>query len=407
MGMTWYHMVAAWLLAWVALVIVSQRSWAVSWLALGLMAAHIGDWAMKAAMNAMPRTNIDGNGKAVLITGCDSGFGRLLAIRLDQLGYKVYAGCLQPDGTGATSLKLETSTKLTVVSLDVTKEEEVRAAYKFIEDDLGDLDLWAVVNNAGIAAFTEIEWCPIAEYRRVYEVNSLGPIRVTKTFLPLLRKSSGRVVLVASLAGRYTFPGFTAYSMSKHATVSFADGLRLEMQKWGITVHTVEPTLYRTPISQEGPIHRALDKFWQECPEDVRNSYGDEYMKDFKITISAHLNRAKPSEKIKEVVDDMVDAVAGQDPKIRYVPSVVTQVRAKVLSALPDKVRDHLFLSSQPQTPPAFVAERKKKRLLMDPRPKAGVQGPQGARIRRMFSMPNWDKKEMTPSPKSDTKFKF
>lgn len=69
MGMTWYHMVAAWLLAWVALVIVSQRSWAVSWLALGLMAAHIGDWAMKAAMNAMPRKNIDGNGKAVLITG--------------------------------------------------------------------------------------------------------------------------------------------------------------------------------------------------------------------------------------------------------------------------------------------------------------------------------------------------
>lgn len=67
--MTWYHMLAAWLLAWVALVIVSQRSWAVSWLALGLMAAHIGDWAMKAAMNAMPRKNIDGNGKAVFITG--------------------------------------------------------------------------------------------------------------------------------------------------------------------------------------------------------------------------------------------------------------------------------------------------------------------------------------------------
>lgn len=49
----------------------------------------------------------------------------------------------------------------------------------------------------------------------------------------------------------------------------------------------------------------------------MRNSYGDEYMKDFKTTISAHLNRAKPSEKIKEVVDDMVDAVAGQDPKVR------------------------------------------------------------------------------------------
>lgn len=61
-----------------------------------------------------------------------------------------------------------------------------------------------MVNNAGIAAFTEIEWCPLAEFRRVYEVNSLGPIRVTKTFLPMLRQSRGRVVLVASLAGEYS-----------------------------------------------------------------------------------------------------------------------------------------------------------------------------------------------------------
>lgn len=69
MGMTWYHMVGAWVLAWTALVVVSQRNWAVSWLALGLMAAHIADWAVKAAKNAMRRTYIDPTGKAVFITG--------------------------------------------------------------------------------------------------------------------------------------------------------------------------------------------------------------------------------------------------------------------------------------------------------------------------------------------------
>jgi NAD(P)-dependent dehydrogenase (short-subunit alcohol dehydrogenase family) len=47
------------------------------------------------------------------------------------------------------------------------------------------------------------------------------------------------------IEGRYTFPGFTAYSMSKSAAVSFADGLRREMKKWSITVHTIEPTLYK------------------------------------------------------------------------------------------------------------------------------------------------------------------
>lgn len=410
MGMTWYHMVGTWVFMWVALVVVSQRSWAVSWLALGLMAAHIADWAIKAARNAMKRSCIDSSNKAVFITGCDTGFGRLLATRLDKMGFKVYAGCLRADGEGALSLQQESMSGLKVISVDVTKDDEVRAAYKTIEQDLGeDQYLWGVVNNAGIAAFTEIEWCPISEFRRVYEVNSLGPIRVTKTFLPLLRKSKGRVVLVASLAGRYTFPGFTAYSMSKHATVSFADGLRLEMQKWGISVHTVEPTLYRTPISQEGPIHNALDRFWQECSEDVKKSYGDEYIKDFKMTISNHLNRAKPSEKIKEVIDDMVDAVAGDDPKTRYVPSIVTQIRAKLLSSMPENLRDHFFLSSQPQTPPAYITERRKKKKpnLMDPRTNTDIFGPRGARLVRGFSMPNWGKNEMTPSPKTETEIKF
>jgi NAD(P)-dependent dehydrogenase (short-subunit alcohol dehydrogenase family) len=63
--------------------------------------------------------------------------------------------------------------------------------------------LWAVVNNAGIATFTEIEWCSLSTFRKQLEVNALGPVLVTKTFLPLLRQSGGgRVVIVASLAGQ-------------------------------------------------------------------------------------------------------------------------------------------------------------------------------------------------------------
>ncbi|KAG0719192.1 D-beta-hydroxybutyrate dehydrogenase, mitochondrial [Chionoecetes opilio] len=190
------------MVAWAVLVVVSQRSWAVSWLALGLVAAHIADWVLKGARNAMKRTQVDAQGKAVFITGCDTGFGRSLAARLDNMGFKVFAGCLMPEGEGARSLLKEASPRLRVVSVDVTKDDVVRAACKTVEEGLAeDEGLWAVVNNAGIAAFTEIEWCPVAEYRRVYEVNSLGPIRVTKAFLPLLRRSQGRIVLVASLAG--------------------------------------------------------------------------------------------------------------------------------------------------------------------------------------------------------------
>lgn len=127
--------------------------------------------------------------------------------------------------------------------------------------------MWAVVNNAGVTYSSEIEWCPIENFQRTIDVNTIGVIRVTKTFLPLLRKSQGRIVIVASMAsiknfkkrsndytfnlilllliGRVTVPGFTPYSMSKFAIVAFVDGLRREMMKWRVGVHLIEPSAYK------------------------------------------------------------------------------------------------------------------------------------------------------------------
>lgn len=63
-------------------------------------------------------------------------------------------------------------------------------------------ELWAVVNNAGVAVFCEIEWCSVHEFQKIMDVNVFGIVRVTKGFLPLLRQSEGRVINVASLAGK-------------------------------------------------------------------------------------------------------------------------------------------------------------------------------------------------------------
>lgn len=63
--------------------------------------------------------------------------------------------------------------------------------------------LWAVVNNAGIAIFTEIEWCSVMQFQRIMDVNVFGVVRVTKAFLPIIRQVNGRIVNVASLAGVY------------------------------------------------------------------------------------------------------------------------------------------------------------------------------------------------------------
>ena len=63
--------------------------------------------------------------------------------------------------------------------------------------------LWAVVNNAGIAIFTEIEWCSVMQFQRIMDVNVFGVVRVTKAFLPIVRQVNGRIVNVASLAGEW------------------------------------------------------------------------------------------------------------------------------------------------------------------------------------------------------------
>ena len=59
------------------------------------------------------------------------------------------------------------------------------------------------MNNAGIGCMCEIEWCPLDTFQRIFDVNTLGIVRVTKAFLPMLRESQGRVVVMASMAGKW------------------------------------------------------------------------------------------------------------------------------------------------------------------------------------------------------------
>ncbi|KAH9380039.1 hypothetical protein HPB48_006145 [Haemaphysalis longicornis] len=129
--------------------------------------------------------------------------------------------------------------------MDVTKEEELHDALTTVKSTLGRKVLWAVVANAGVPAHGLVEWESMETMRKVFDVNVFGVVSVCKKFLPLLRKSRGRLVLVSSVAGRGTFPYGVSYSMSKHAVISLADGLRRECVDKGVDVATIEPATYR------------------------------------------------------------------------------------------------------------------------------------------------------------------
>ncbi|GIY58708.1 hypothetical protein CEXT_36871 [Caerostris extrusa] len=93
---------------------------------------------------------VSSSNKAVFITGCDKGFGQMLARRLDGMGYKVFAGCLEPQGREVQKLKDTVSSNLVIVPLDVTKDESAKEAFQTVKSQLGNCELWALVNNAGV-----------------------------------------------------------------------------------------------------------------------------------------------------------------------------------------------------------------------------------------------------------------
>ncbi|XP_069724628.1 17-beta-hydroxysteroid dehydrogenase type 2 isoform X2 [Phaenicophaeus curvirostris] len=140
--------------------------------------------------------------KAVLITGSDTGIGHALAKYLDNLGFVVFAGVLYEDGPGAEELRRTCSQRLSLLQLDITNATQVKEAYLKVSEKVQNTGLWGVVNNAGILDFpADGELLPMSTYRRCMEVNFFGAVEVSKTFLPLLRKSQGRLVNMSSMAG--------------------------------------------------------------------------------------------------------------------------------------------------------------------------------------------------------------
>jgi len=116
-------------------------------------------------------TKISITGKGVLITGCDSGFGHHLAIRLSQAGFTVFACCMDDQSEGGKKLKslqdANVEKTIHVITMDVTKQKQVDDALKFVENHLPKSGLWGLVNNAGVGSIGFIEWLSMEHFEQV------------------------------------------------------------------------------------------------------------------------------------------------------------------------------------------------------------------------------------------------
>ena len=134
-----------------------------------------------------------------------------------------------------------------------------------------------MVNNAGISFPGLIEWQTMEEMKRVVDVNVWGVVSVTKAFLPLLKRTKGRVVNIASCLGRIAVTGGAAYCISKFSVQAFSDTLRREVQLFGATVHIIEPGFFKTNITDTKWTVQHMETLWENLDADTKESYGIDY----------------------------------------------------------------------------------------------------------------------------------
>jgi NAD(P)-dependent dehydrogenase (short-subunit alcohol dehydrogenase family) len=195
-----------------------------------------------------------------LITGCSSGIGRALVDVFRTGGWGAIATARNLDSLAS----IEDGEDVRKIRLDVTDQRSIQSAVQEVED----LPLRALVNNAGYGQMGPLEVLAPEELRAQFETNVIGLHAVTKAFLPLIRRcraGEGRIVHLSSVLGRLSIPMAGAYNASKHAVVALAETLRLEIGKQ-IPIISVEPGAIQSEF------RATLKKAWGDLPRRVEGT---------------------------------------------------------------------------------------------------------------------------------------
>ncbi|WP_189169960.1 SDR family oxidoreductase [Pilimelia anulata] len=181
-----------------------------------------------------------------VVTGASSGIGAASARRLAAEGFHVVAAARRADRLDALVKEITAAGgAATAVTCDVTDDAAVAGLASAVADLSGEVTL--LVNNAGGAHGTEsIEAADPADWLRMYEVNVLGTLRVTRALLPAVEAAAGTVVVIGSTAALATYEGGGGYAAAKHAERAFAETLRLELCGRPVRVVEIDPGMVRT-----------------------------------------------------------------------------------------------------------------------------------------------------------------
>lgn len=223
--------------------------------------------------------------KTAIVTGANSGFGKLITLRLAQQGYTVIAGVRQE--TNAKKLAEEVKNaalfeSIHIEALDVTDTQSIQAFQKRLN---AYAPIHLLVNNAGTAYAGFAEEVPVDQYREQFEVNVFGVMEMTQAVLPLMT-SGAKILNMSSISGLMGMPALSPYVSSKFALEGYTESLRIELAAFGIQAALIEPGSFQTNIwntsmneqmtpPAEGSKYTAIYENMMSYIEAQKNNYGD------------------------------------------------------------------------------------------------------------------------------------
>jgi 2-dehydro-3-deoxy-L-rhamnonate dehydrogenase (NAD+) len=194
---------------------------------------------------------IDLEGKVAVVTGGARGIGYAITERLLQSGAKVSMWDLDADALALAVKELSPHGKVVAEKVNVADETQIVAALAATEKSLGNVDI--LVNNAGIAGPTVKLWeYTPADFRRVVEIDLVGPYLCCHALVPgMMKRGYGRIVNIASIAGKEGNANASAYSAAKAGVIALTKSLGKELAGHGVIVNCITPAAAKTDIFKQ------------------------------------------------------------------------------------------------------------------------------------------------------------
>lgn len=274
--------------------------------------------------------------KHVVITGVSSGIGKSIALELLKSEYFVI-GTVR-DKTDSVQFYEKYPDSFKHIECELTEPDSIKEACEEIKSYLGSNNLFALINNSGIAIGGPLMHQSIDEIKNHFEVNLFGLINMTQELLPLLgasmppRKTPGRIINMSSTNGKIAFPYVGAYSATKFALEAISDALRYELNIYGIKVVLIEPGIIKTKI---------WDKAEKADISQYKNTDYFENLNEFRTEFVKIGREGLEPETVSSVVKKALET---SKPKSRYVITNKYISEWLLPRILPDKYLDSIII---------------------------------------------------------------